>query len=211
MKAQHAIQGHPESSRLWQLYIDSILKDIGFEATTHEPHVYRLPDNVMGEEVILLRQVDDFALGCDTNDVAERIWNLIDSKMSVPLKREGFLSRFNGIDAEQTNAYIKIYCGTYISKIMKSKQFDLTVTKNKPLPMQSGAQYIRLLDSTVGSPSEKERQNMEREMGFKYCVVTGELLFAMVTCRPNISNAVIKLTQFNVNPAKCHYEAVDQV
>ena len=75
------------------------------------------------------------------------------------------------------------------------------MTKNKPVPMQSDSQYIRLLDTSVGSPSEKERQNLEREMGFKYCGATGELLFLMVTCRPDISSAVIKLTQFNANPA----------
>ena len=37
------------------------------------------------------------------------------------------------------------------------------MTKDKPVPMKSDAEYIRLLDSTVGSPSEKERQNLERE------------------------------------------------
>ena len=78
----------------------------------------------MGAEVFLLSQVDDFALGCDNNDVAEKIWKLIDSKTSAPLKREGLLSRFNGIDVEQTNEYIKIHCSTYLTKIMKSKQFD---------------------------------------------------------------------------------------
>ena len=30
-------------------------------------------------------------------------------------------------------------------------------------------------------------------------------------CRPDISNAVIKLTQYNTNPARCHYEAAMQV
>ena len=45
-------------------------------------------------------------------------------------------------------------------------------------------------------------------MGSKYRTATGELLFAMVTCRPDISNVVIKLTQFNINQAKYHYEAV---
>ncbi len=211
VKVKHAIQGHPESPRLWQLHIDSILKDIGFCATTHEPCVYRLPPHIMGEEIFLLRQVDDFALGCDTEETAERIWKLIDSKMSAPLKREGLLLRFNGIDVEQTNEYIRIHCNTYISKILKTKPFDLTITSNKPVPMTSDPEVIRTIDSSVGPQTEKERQKLEREMGFKYRAATGELLFAMVTCRPDISNAVIKLTQFNANPARCHYEAIMQV
>ena len=48
-------------------------------------------------------------------------------------------------------------------------------------------------------------------MGLKYQTATGELLFAMVTYHPDISNAVIQLTQFYVNLARCHYEAVIRV
>ena len=73
VKVKHAIQGHPESPRLWQLFIDDILAKIGFHATTHEPCIYRLPDNVFGEEIFLLRQVDDFALGCDSEETAEKV------------------------------------------------------------------------------------------------------------------------------------------
>ena len=35
-----AIQGHPESPRLWNLHIDSILSKMGFTPTTHEPYIY---------------------------------------------------------------------------------------------------------------------------------------------------------------------------
>ena len=44
-------------------------------------------------------------------------------------------------------------------------------------------------------------------MGVKYRQATGELLFAMITCRPDISYAVLKLTQHNNNPAQIHYES----
>ena len=98
VKVQHAIQGPPESPRLWQLFIDKILTEIGFRATTHEPCVYKLHNNTFNKEVFLLRQVDDFALGCDSPETAEAIWKLIDDKMSAPLKHEGLLPLFNGID-----------------------------------------------------------------------------------------------------------------
>ena len=211
VKVQHAIQGHPESPRLWQLFIDKILTEIGFRATTHEPCVYKLQNDSFNEEVFLLRQVDDFALGCDSEETAEAIWKLIDSKMSAPLKREGLLRRFNGIDVVQSRDFIRIHCNTYISKIMAEKSFDLTITENKPTPMTSDNDKIRLLDTSVGPDNDADRLKLQQEMGFKYRAATGELLFAMVTCRPDISSAVIKLTQFNMNPAKCHYEAVIRV
>ena len=211
VKVQHAIQGHPESPRLWQLFIDDILHQIGFRATTHEPCIYRLPDDVFGEEIFLLRQVDDFALGCDSEATAEKVWQLIDSKMSAPLKREGLIHRFNGIDVNQTRDFITIHCATYINKILKTKPFSLTATQNKPIPMTPDNDLIKQLDTSVGPSNDADRVALETEMGFKYRNATGELLFAMVTCRPDISNAVIKLTQFNANPARCHYEAIIRV
>lgn len=211
VKVQHAIQGHPESPRLWQLFIDTILTKIGFKATTHEPCVYRLPPEVFGEEIFLLRQVDDFALGCDSEETAEEIWKLIDAEMSAPLKREGLLRRFNGIDIDQTQDFLKVHCSTYISKIIEKKSFDLTITSNKPTPMTSDNDLIRQLDTAVGPTNDADKQALEKEMGFKYRNATGELLFAMVTCRPDISNAIIKLTQFNMNPARCHYEAIIRI
>ena len=193
------------------MFIDDILTKIGFRATTHEPCVYRLPKNVFGEEIFLLRQVDDFALGCDSEETAEKIWKLIDSKMSAPLKHEGLLHRFNGIHIEQKKDFIRVHCSTYLNKILKNKPFDLTTTKNKPIPMTSDNELIKQLDISVGPFTDTEKLAQEKEMGFKYRNATGELLFAMITYRPDTSNAVIKLTQFNANPAQCHYEVVVRV
>ena len=155
--------------------------------------------------------MDDFALGCNSESTAEKVWKLIDNKMSAPLKREGLLKRFNGIDIDQTSDFICVHCNTYISKIMQKKLFDLTCTANKPTPMTSDNELIRRLDTTVGPTNEADKIQLEKEMGFKYRTATGELLFAMVTCCPDISNTIIKLTEFNINPAKCHYEAVIRV
>ena len=131
--------------------------------------------------------------------------------MSAPLKREGLLHRFNGIDIEQSRNFIRVHCPTYLNKILKNKPFDLNITKNKPTPMTSDNELIKKLDTSTGPSNDADKLALEKEMGFKYRTATGELLFAMVTCRPDISNAIIKLTQFNVNPAKCHYEAVIRV
>ena len=45
-------------------------------------------------------------------------------------------------------------------------------------------------------------------MNFNYRQAIGELIFAMVTCRPDISFPLIKLSQYSANPARVHYEAV---
>ena len=42
VRVHQAIQGHPESPRLWQKHIDLTLHKIGFTPTTHEPCIYIL-------------------------------------------------------------------------------------------------------------------------------------------------------------------------
>jgi hypothetical protein len=48
-------------------------------------------------------------------------------------------------------------------------------------------------------------------MKFNYRQVIGELIYAMVTCRPDISFPVIKLSQYSSNPAREHYKAVTDI
>jgi hypothetical protein len=50
-----AMQGHPESSRLWEKHIDRIIRKHGFKPTIHEPCLYI--GYVRGERCIFKRQV----------------------------------------------------------------------------------------------------------------------------------------------------------
>ena len=209
VKVKHAIQGHPESPRLWQNHINQILYDIGFKPTHHERCIYRIDKEIFGEEIYLLRQVDDFAVACDTEAVAEKIWDLIDSKLSEKLKREGILERHNGIDIVQSQDFVQITCETYLNKILSGKPFEYDTTVDTPVPMLE--KHIKMMDQTLGPEDPNEQKALEREMGFKYRACTGEFIFAMTTCRPDISFAVLKLTQYNHRPSKCHYEAIGQI
>ena len=49
------------------------------------------------------------------------------------------------------------------------------------------------------------------DMGFQYCQAIGELMFAAVTCHPDILFATIYLSQHSNAPARCHYTAVKRV
>ena len=97
-----AIQGHPESLRLWNIHIDSILPKIGFTPTTHEPCIYI--KFTPTETIYLLRQVDDFAIACDDKTTATFYLNEMDIYLKEPLKREtGLITRHNGIDIVQSS------------------------------------------------------------------------------------------------------------
>ena len=72
------------------------------------------------ETIYLLRQVDDFAIACDSFETATYYWNKMDEHLKEPLKREkGLMNRHNGIDIEQTAHGIKMHCKTYLPRIIK--------------------------------------------------------------------------------------------
>ena len=48
-----AMQGHPESPRLWEKHADGILRDIGLTPTVHEPCLYSGVIN--NQQLILMR------------------------------------------------------------------------------------------------------------------------------------------------------------
>ena len=121
-----AMQGHPESPRLWEKHADHILRGIGFKLAVHEPYLYS--GLIEGEIVLFKRQVDDFAVACNYEATATIVCDKIDEALTFPIKRQGLLAVFNGMDILQTEDYIKISCKTYIKKICQ-KHLDIWMTQ----------------------------------------------------------------------------------
>jgi hypothetical protein len=110
-----AMQGHPESPRLWEKHIDRILRDISLTPTIHEPCIYS--GIILGERVLFMWQVDNFAISATSQRIANHLLDLINDKPSIPMKRQGLVTLYNGLDTHQTRDYIKISCKTYIDRI----------------------------------------------------------------------------------------------
>ncbi len=83
-------------------------------------------------------------------------------------------------------------------------------TSNFATPMSSDAKYQRELE-TATPLSDSERGKLEKELGFTYRQGIGEILYALVTCWPDISFSTIKLSQYSTRPAAIHYEALKDV
>ena len=213
MECYHAIQGHPESPRLWQLHIDKILSQLDFVPTQHEPCIYLNTSGRFGEnEIYLLRQVDDFAIACDRRETAIKIWDAMDKFLAEPLKREdGIVKRHNGIDILQTDTYIRVHCETYIKKICSTKNFSFDNIHCKPTPLHCDKEFLARLETEPGSKDINDIKKLEKEFNFKYRTATGELIFAMISCRPDIAFAVMKLSQFNNCPSSHHFMAIKEV
>jgi hypothetical protein len=76
--------------------------------------------------------------------------------------------------------------------------------------MSSDSDHIRNLDTAEPPSSESDRDALE-DGHFRYHGAIGELIWAMITCRPELSFPVVKLSQFSAHPAKVHYDAVRHI
>jgi hypothetical protein len=90
---------------------------------------------INGQQVLFLRQVDDFAIACADESTANHLLDMLDDKLTIPLKQMGLLDLYNSLDVIQTHDYVKINCSTYLDKISLKhlstwmKTFDIPVEK----------------------------------------------------------------------------------
>ena len=204
-----ALQGHPESSRLWAQHMDRILKDKFYlKPTTHEGCLYR--GTYKNDEILFLRQVDDFAVAAENEQTAIDLIHEIDKYMTIDIKDLGRLNRYNGVDISQTKYYIKLSNETYINKLLEEHAWLLQDDdiSNIPIPTKNETTFNQRLETAVPPTDDELRRKLQLDMGLNYRQAIGELIFLMVTCRPDISYPLIKLSQYSQNPAEEHYMAV---
>ena len=210
---RRAMQGHPEASRLWEKHIDKIVRELKFKPTTHEPCIYE--GYIRGERCIFKRQVDDFALATQRPEIAHEFFDLIDDRLKMPMKRFGIVTLFNGVDILQSRHYVKMSVQTYLEKIgekhLEAWMHDLKDMANRPLPMPATDSFKKSFETAIGDPDEKAQAKLEKEYKFKYRSGIGEIIYAMVTCRPDVSTATHKCAQHSACPAKPHYNAVRHI
>jgi hypothetical protein len=209
---QAAMQGHPESPRLWEKHIDKILRrKLHFRPTIHEPCLYC--GSIEGQRVLFKRQVDDFAIAARAKAIADAIFDALDSVLQMPMRRQGLIVMYNGLDVQQSRYYIKISVQTWLTKMLApyfADWLDIPTTPF-PTPLGSSESFIKRLYSTVGDPSPKVQAQLEKSMGIKYRKAIGELIWPMTTCRPDLSQSVVKCAQASACPAEVHYCAVKNI
>jgi hypothetical protein len=78
------MQGHPESPQLWEKHADAILWECGPVATIHKPCLYL--GFIQGKRVILMQQVNDFAIAVPEVQRANILLDMINDKLMIPMK-----------------------------------------------------------------------------------------------------------------------------
>ena len=71
----------------------------------------------------MLHQVDDFTVATPSKEIVDKLFIEIHKKLIQPLKILGTLSMFNGLDTTQGDKFIKLFCFTYITKILDGRDW----------------------------------------------------------------------------------------
>ena len=77
--------------------------------------------------------------------------------------------------------------------------------------MRGDPVYQRQLETATRPTDETTQNTLQTQAGVSYRMATGELIYALVAARPDISFATTKLTQYGSNPTMIHYQAVKTV
>jgi len=72
-------------------------------------------------------------------------------------------------------------------------------------------QIIDKLQQLKGSTGTIKHKQIEKDVGFSYCQVLGELIYAYIVCCIDIGYALVFLSRFSTAPAKEHYLALKGV
>jgi hypothetical protein len=205
-----AMQGHPESPCLWENHAESILRELGLMPTVHEPCLYL--GIINDQRVKFKRQVDDFAIAAPDAKTADILLDMLDEKLTIPIKRQGFLDMYNGIDVYQTWDYIKIACTSFVNKCCDKyintwmKTYMMLGTRPTPFPLDPT--WMKKFNAATGDPDKKVQAKLAKEMKLSYCSGVGELIWAMATCCLDLAYVAGKLSQSNHCPHKHHYHGL---
>jgi hypothetical protein len=83
----------------------------------HKPCLYS--GTINGQRILLMRQVDNFAIAAPDELTSEILIDLIDDKLKIPIKRQGYLDMYYSVDVHQTRHYVKLLVKMFIKKVFE--------------------------------------------------------------------------------------------
>ncbi|KAI2501046.1 hypothetical protein MHU86_13400 [Fragilaria crotonensis] len=152
-----------------------------------------------------------FSVSATDQQACTAIIQAIGAFLKVPLNDLGLIRKFNGVNVMQTRWYIKISCQDYLLKILDNHGWLELKASNQPIPMRHDSAYQRQLELAERPATAQVQQQLQKQVGFSFRAAVGELIYALVIARPEISLSTTKLSQYGTNPASVHYDAVKTI
>jgi hypothetical protein len=212
LPVQKSLQGHPEAGALWEKHIVGILHNgLGFRSTVQERNLYQ--GHYLNEEIFICRQTDDFAIAAFSARAATSLIHAIGAK--VDIWDDGLLTKFNGIDVDQTRNFVKLSCSSYLHRVLKAHSWEQPnhheTDCHNIIPISD--EFVKRISLAADGPAEHSPSHriLEMDVGFSYRQVLGQLIYTYVVGRLDFGYAITFLARFSQCPTREHYDALRHV
>ncbi|CAI7793132.1 unnamed protein product [Closterium sp. NIES-54] len=181
-----------QAPRLWQQYLHARLTRIGFRQLPHDQGMYRLTKG--DDYILLIIYVDDLLYIGSTDNVTT--WFEGELQKYLTLTVSSTVTQYLGLNIQEGESAIYLNAATYADTI--AKRFALT-----PTTISTPYRY------TAGN--NKEESAPLKPAGIRdYQKKLGCLLFAAVTCRPDLSYSTSQLVTYLKRPEAEHMAELDR-
>ncbi|CAI7845877.1 unnamed protein product [Closterium sp. NIES-53] len=187
-----SLYGIKQAPRLWQQYLHARLTRIGFRQLPHDQGMYRLTKG--DDYILLIVYVDDLLYIGSTDNVT--IWFEGELQKDLTLTVSSTVTQYFGLNIQEGESGIHLNAAKYADTIAKC--FALTPTTiSTPYCYTAGNNKAR------SAPLKPARiRDYQRKLG---C-----LLFAVVTCRPDLSYSTSQLATYLKRPEAEHMTELDR-
>ncbi|CAI7862624.1 unnamed protein product [Closterium sp. NIES-54] len=185
-KLKKSLYGIKQAPRLWQQHLNRKLTEVGFRQLPHDPGMYRLDDK--GSYALLVAYVDDILYVSSSTSLGDRIE--ADLKKSLDLTISTKVTQFLGLNVSRNSSAIHLTASKYAESL--AKRFNIS-TDFVATPYRSTLTgHVPNLKNLSAAGLQLYQQQL------------GCLLFAAVTCRPDLAYVASHLAQFLRYPKEEH-------
>ncbi|CAI7845356.1 unnamed protein product [Closterium sp. NIES-54] len=187
-----SLYGIKQAPRLWQQYLHDRLTRIGFRQLPHDQGMYRLTKD--NDYILLIVYVDDLLYIRSTDNVTT--WFEGELQRDLTLTVSSTVTQYLGLNIQEEEGAIYLNAAKYADTI--AKRFAIT-----PTTISTPYRYTARNDKTESAPLKPAGiRNYQRKLG---C-----LLFAAVTCRPDLSYSASQLATYLKRPEDKHMKELDR-
>ncbi|CAI7770566.1 unnamed protein product [Closterium sp. NIES-54] len=189
---QKSLYGIKQALRLWQQYLHARLTRIGFRQLPHDQGMYRLTKG--DDYILLIVYVDDLLYIGSTDNVTT--WFEVELQKDLTLTVSSTVTQYLGLNIQEEEGAIYLNAAKYADTI--AKRFAFT-----PTNISTPYHYTAGNDKAESAPLKPAGiRNYQRKLG---C-----LLFAALTCRPDLSYSASQLATYLKRPGDEHMKELDR-
>ena len=190
LKLRKSLYGLAVAPRLWYQHLWKALKELGLEASKHDPCL------LFRKDLIVICYVDDLGIQAPNKEIVDKLIDQL-RKKGFDLTFEGTFSEYLGIKYTKIGKNeIKMTQEGLIKKIMDATGMNDCNSNRTPTTKEA-----------LGSDEQGEPMQDE----WNYRSIVGMMLYLSTNTRPDIAFAVSQVARFSHRPRKSHATAVKTI